>query len=40
MTVHALSDRTSARRRRWWAEVGWKYPVAEFGKFGPPPVSM
>ncbi|QEO14034.1 sugar ABC transporter permease [Agromyces intestinalis] len=22
------SNRTPARRRRWWAEVGWKYPVA------------
>ncbi|WP_394554458.1 sugar ABC transporter permease [Agromyces sp. MMS24-JH15] len=22
------ADRTPARRRRWWAEVGWKYPVA------------
>jgi arabinogalactan oligomer/maltooligosaccharide transport system permease protein len=21
-------DRTQARRTRWWAEVGWKYPVA------------
>jgi arabinogalactan oligomer / maltooligosaccharide transport system permease protein len=20
--------RTKARRRRWWAEVGWKYPLA------------
>ena len=22
------SNRTSARRARWWAEVGWRYPVA------------
>ncbi|GAA1976628.1 sugar ABC transporter permease [Isoptericola halotolerans] len=22
------ATRTSARRRRWWAEVGWKYPLA------------
>jgi arabinogalactan oligomer/maltooligosaccharide transport system permease protein len=21
-------NRTQARRRRWWAEVGWKYPLA------------
>jgi arabinogalactan oligomer/maltooligosaccharide transport system permease protein len=21
-------NRTEARRRRWWAEVGWKYPLA------------
>ena len=21
-------DRTAARRARWWAEVGWKYPLA------------
>jgi len=23
-----ITDRTAARRRRWWAEVGWKYPLA------------
>jgi len=22
------TDRTAARRRRWWGEVGWKYPLA------------
>ena len=27
MTV-SLANRTTARRRRWWAEVGWKYPLA------------
>jgi arabinogalactan oligomer / maltooligosaccharide transport system permease protein len=24
----ASPDRTRARRARWWAEVGWKYPLA------------
>ena len=28
MTTQAPTDRTTARRRRWWAEVGWKYPLA------------
>jgi arabinogalactan oligomer / maltooligosaccharide transport system permease protein len=27
VTVSA-SNRTAARRRRWWLEVGWKYPFA------------
>ena len=27
MTV-SVANRTPARRRRWWAEVGWKYPLA------------
>ncbi|WP_413452808.1 ABC transporter permease subunit [Georgenia phoenicis] len=28
MTSLQETGRTTARRRRWWAEVGWKYPVA------------
>ena len=28
MTIQASLSRTPARRRRWWAEVGWKYPLA------------
>ena len=29
MTTQAMSTKsTPARRRRWWAEVGWKYPLA------------
>jgi arabinogalactan oligomer/maltooligosaccharide transport system permease protein len=28
MTAAATTDRTAARRRRWWLEVGWKYPLA------------
>ena len=28
ITTQAPARRTSTRRKRWWAEVGWKYPVA------------
>ena len=28
MTTQASPRRTPTRRSRWWAEVGWKYPVA------------
>lgn len=28
MSTVSAANRTTARRRRWWAEVGWKYPLA------------
>ena len=28
MSTVSAANRTPARRRRWWAEVGWKYPLA------------
>lgn len=28
MSAQIAPSRVTARRRRWWAEVGWKYPLA------------